>query len=364
MRVDARLDVDTLSKIGRTASRLEREGYAGLWTSETSHDPFLPLTVAAEHTDHVQLGCAIAVALARNPMTIANVTHDLQTYSGGRFVLGLGTQVRSHIERRFSMPWSEPAARFEEFIAAVRAILTAWETGEPLSFEGKFYRHTLMTPMFRPAPHGHGLPPIIMAGVGERMLETAGRIADGVLVHAFSTPHHLRTVVLPALQRGFDSCATVRADFEVSCRGFLVTGRDESELEQAREAVRARIAFYASTPAYRPVLDSHGWSSIGDRLTALSRSEDEDRWARMSALVEDEMLETFAVVAEPERAAAEIARRYDGLVDRYWYYTPHAYPVRSGSLGKCRVPTSRARSWSSSGASLMMTPVWSTCSRR
>ncbi|WP_016695812.1 TIGR03617 family F420-dependent LLM class oxidoreductase [Rhodococcus rhodochrous] len=325
MLVDARLDVDTLDEIGRTASRLENEGYAGLWTSETNHDPFLPLTVAAEHTRRVQLGCAIAVAFARNPMTIAQIAHDLQTYSGGRFLLGLGTQVRPHIERRFSMPWSEPAARFEEFVAAVRAILTAWETGEPLAFEGRFYRHTLMTPMFRPEPHGHGLPPIIMAGVGERMLETAGRIADGVLVHAFCTPHHLRTVVRTALRRGFDARSTDRAGFEVGCRGFLVTGGDEVEFEQAREAVRSRIAFYASTPAYRPVLDSHGWGEIGDRLTALSRSGNADRWERMSALVGDEMLETFAVVAEPKRAAAVIARRYAGLADRFWCYTP--YPL-------------------------------------
>lgn len=344
VKVDARLDVDTLHEIGRSASRLEREGYAGLWTSETNHDPFLPLAVAAEHTDDIQLGCAIAVAFARNPMTVATVTHDLQAYSGGRFTLGLGTQIKPHIERRFSMPWSEPAARFEEFVAAVRAIMTAWETGEPLAFEGRFYRHTLMTPMFRPAPHGHGLPPIVMAGVGERMIETAGRIADGVLVHAFATPHHLKTTVLPALQRGLDAGGVARADFEVGCRGFLVTGRDEAEMEQARQAVRARIAFYASTPAYRPVLDSHDWGPIGDQLTALSRSGGEDRWARMSALVDDEMLESFAVVAEPDRIAAEIARRYDEIVDRYWYYTP--YPIDrellsdiTGQLGAATSPS-------------------------
>lgn len=325
MKVDARLDADDIETMAHTAHRLEEEGYAGIWTSETAHDPFLPLMIAAERTRRVQLGCAVAVAFARNPMTIANVAHDLQGYSRGRFALGLGTQVKSHIERRFSMPWSDPMARLEEFIGAVRAILTAWETGDPLRFEGSYYRHTLMTPMFRPEPHGYGLPPIIMAGVGASMVEAAGRSADGVLVHAFSTPTYLREVVVPAVERGLAARARPRDGFEVSCRGFLATGRDEKELERAKHAVRARIAFYASTPSYLPVLERHGWDALGRQLNALSRSDDDERWTKMAGLIDDEVLETFAVVAEPDRAGAEIARRYRGLADRYWFYTP--YPI-------------------------------------
>lgn len=324
MKVDARLDVDDVEAMARTAQRLEDEGYAGIWTSETAHDPFLPLMIAAQRTKRVQLGCAVAVAFARNPMTIASVAHDLQTYSGGRFILGLGTQVKSHIERRFSMPWSDPANRLEEFVGAVRAILTAWETGDELRFVGSYYRHTLMTPMFRPEPHGYGLPPIIMAGVGPQMLEAAGRSADGVLVHAFSTPKYLREVVRPGIERGLASRSDGREGFEVSCRGFLATGRDEQELALAKEAVRARIAFYGSTPSYQPVLELHGWGALGRELNTLSRSAEGDRWATMARLVDDEVLETFAVVAEPERAGVEIARRYFGLADRFWFYTPYS----------------------------------------
>jgi len=201
-----------------------------------------------------------------------------------------------------------------------------------LDFRGRFYQHTLMTPMFRPAPHGHGLPPIVLAGVGTKMLETAGRIADGVLVHGFTTPRHLRTVILPTIERGLASGGRLRRSIEVGCRGFLVTGRDEQELDRAKQAVRERIAFYASTPAYRPVLDSHGWGEIGDLLTALSRSGDEDRWSKMAALIDDEILESVAVVAEPERAGDEILRRYTGLADRYWYYTP--YPVAPEAIAQ------------------------------
>jgi probable F420-dependent oxidoreductase len=323
MKVDARLDVDGVEAMAQTARRLETQGYSGIWTSETSHDPFLPLMVAAQHTERVQLGCAVAVAFARNPMTVANVAHDLQAYSHGRFTLGLGTQVKSHIERRFSMPWSNPMDRLEEFINAVRTILTAWESGQDLNFQGSYYTHTLMTPMFRPEPHGHGIPPILMAGVGASMLEAAGRSADGVLVHAFSTPAYLRDVALPAIERGMASQTRTRGGFEVSCRGFLATGRDEEELEGAKQAVRARIAFYASTPAYRPVLEQHGWGAIGRQLTALSRSGDDHRWSQMARLIDDDMLATFAVVAEPQYAGVEISRRYSAVADRFWPYTPY-----------------------------------------
>ncbi len=324
MKVDARLDVSTIDEMTTAVRQREVEGYAGLWTSETSHDPFLPLMVAAQHTESIQIGCAVAVAFARNPMTIANLAHDLQMYSCGRFTLGLGTQVKPHIERRFSMPWSHPAERMTEFVLAVRAILNAWETGKPLAFEGKFYSHTLMTPMFTPSAHGYGPPQIIMAGVGERMIEAAGSTADGILLHAFSTPDYIRQCVLPLVSRGLATRGGSREDFEISCRGFLVTGRDERELNMAKEAVRERIAFYGSTPAYRPVLEHHGWGALGEQLHGLSKSSDVDRWTKMAGLVDDDVVNTFAVVAEPDRAGLEITRRYVGVADRFWFYTPYA----------------------------------------
>ncbi|EWT07300.1 F420-dependent oxidoreductase [Intrasporangium chromatireducens Q5-1] len=323
MKIDARLDPGSLDDIRDAARHAESAGYGGLWTSETAHDPFLPLVVAAEHTSHIELGCAVAVAFARNPMTVANAAHDLQRFSGGRFTLGLGTQVRSHVERRFSMPWSSPAARLEEFIHAVRAILGSWEEGTPLSFEGAFYRHTLMTAMFRPEPHGLGMPRIIIGGVGPAMVRTAGRAADGLLVHAFSTPSYLESVVLPAVTEGLDARGTLRTAFDVSCRVFLATGRTEDDIRAATEAVRRRIAFYGSTPAYQPVLEHHGWGELGSELNRLSRTDDPDRWATMAQLVDDQVLGTFAVIAPPAMAGAALVERYSGIADRLWYYTPY-----------------------------------------
>lgn len=323
MKVDARLDPGDLADVRRDARHAEVAGYGGLWTSETNHDPFLPLVVAAEHTERIQLGCAVAVAFARNPMTVASTTHDLQRFSAGRFTLGLGTQVKPHIERRFSMPWSSPAARLGEFVDAVRAILAAWETDSPLYFEGEFYRHTLMTPMFRPQPHGLGAPRIILGGVGKGMIRTAGRVADGLLTHAFSTPSYLRAEVLPLVAEGRGSRGGDGADFEIGCRVFLATGRTEEEVDSAKDAVRRRIAFYGSTPAYQRVLEHHGWAELGTELTRLSRTDDPDRWSTMSGLVDDDILETFTVVAEPEHAAEGLVERYRGVADRLWFYAPY-----------------------------------------
>lgn len=323
MKIDARLDAGSLTDVRDAARHAEDTGYGGLWTSETSHDPFLPLVVAAEHTSRIELGCAVAVAFARSPMTVANATHDLQRFSRGRFTLGLGTQVRPHIERRFSMPWSSPSARLEEFIGAVRAILSSWEDGTPLAFEGDFYRHTLMTPMFRPEPHGHGLPRIIIGGVGPGMVRTAARAADGLLLHAFSTPGYLDAVVLPNIHEALTARGANRDEFDLSCRVFLATGRTEAELKVATNSVRARIAFYGSTPAYQAVLAHHGWTELGVRLNDLSRTDDPDRWSAMAALIDDEVLTTFAIVGNPVEAAAQIESRYGRLADRLWYYTPY-----------------------------------------
>jgi probable F420-dependent oxidoreductase len=328
MKVDGSIGFTT-SGIADAARRLEAMGYDGGWAAETSHDPFLPLAIAAEATTTLTLGTSIAVAFARTPMTLASVSHDLQTLSAGRFVLGLGSQIKAHITRRYSMPWSHPAARMRELILATRAIWATWDTGDPLDFRGDFYTHTLMTPMFSPGASPHGPPPILLAAVGERMTEVAGEVADGMLVHGFTTARYLAEVTLPALERGAAKVGRHRADLQVSYAGFIVTGRDEAELAQAATGTRAQIAFYASTPAYRPVLELHGWGDLQTELHALSKRGE---WAAMGELIDDEVLRAFAVVAPIDEVAAEVHGRFAGLVDRFGFYTP--YRIGDEQLGR------------------------------
>ncbi|TDD92135.1 TIGR03617 family F420-dependent LLM class oxidoreductase [Actinomadura darangshiensis] len=319
MKVDARLPQGLPpAAVARAARDFEDAGYDGLWTRESSHDPFVPLGIAAEHTASLRLGTSIAVAFARSPMNLAYLGNDLAFYSGGRFALGLGSQVRAHVERRYSMPWSAPARRMAELVSAIREIWRCWETGARLSFEGDFYRHTLMTPAFTPEPHPHGPPPILLAAVGERMTEVAGEVADGLLVHGFTTPRYLREVTLPTLERGLAASGRARTAVEVSAPVLLATGATEEAMAESVHAVRKQIAFYGSTPAYRPVLERHGWGELAGELHRLSRAR---QWDAMTALVDDDVLHAFAVVAEPERTAAEVMRRMDGLADRISFYT-------------------------------------------
>ncbi len=309
------------------ARELEGRGYAGVWASEVAQDPFLLLHAAALATSRVSVGTGIAVAFARSPMTLAYTAYDLQRYSRGRFVLGLGTQIQAHVERRFSMPWSAPAARMREYIAALRAIWASWTDGEPLRFRGEHYRHTLMTPMFTPARHDFGPPPVHLAAVGPLMTRLAGEAADGLLAHSFTTARYLRERTLPALQEGLDAAGRPRSAVQVVLPGFVVGGRDDAERAAAAAAVRGQIAFYGSTPAYRPVLELHGWADLGEQLHALSTSRREDRWQAMAELVDDEVLGTFAVVADPEEAGPALLDRFDGLVDRFSIYPGTGVPL-------------------------------------
>jgi probable F420-dependent oxidoreductase len=325
--LDAALLSTGIDDVAATARDLESRGYAGVWASEADHDPFLPLLSAGQATDHLQVGTAIAVAFARSPMTLAMTAHDLQLYTRGRFVLGLGTQVRAHVERRFSMPWSAPAHRMREYVGALRAIWSAWQDGTRLRFEGAHYRHTLMTPMFSPPAHEWGGPPVHLAAVGPVMTRLAGEIADGLLAHGFTTARYLRERTLPALEEGLAAAGRSRADVTVSLPGLVVSGRTDAERAEAAAAVRATIAFYGSTPAYRPVLELHGWDALGDRLHALSVGRREDKWTAMRDLVDDEVLNTFAVVAAPEDVAARVRERYSGLVDRFSVYTSYPAPL-------------------------------------
>lgn len=319
MKVDGGLFCD-LARVPELAGTLEKQGYDGCWTGEINHDPFLPLLLAAEHTSQLELGTSIAVAFARNPMIVANLGWDLQTYSQGRFILGLGTQIKPHIEKRFSMPWSHPVRRMREFVLALHAIWSAWKDGTRLRFEGEFYTHKLMTPMFTPEPQPFSAPKIFIAAVGEAMTEMSGEVADGLLAHAFTTRRYLHEVTLPAVRRGMERSGRDRGDFAVSCPVFTVTGSDDAELADAATRVRKQIAFYGSTPAYRKVLELHGW---GDAATELHRLSLQGEWDTMASLIDDEMLEAFAVVAPVDELAGALRSRCDGVIDRVMPSLPH-----------------------------------------
>jgi probable F420-dependent oxidoreductase len=320
MKVDTGIMGGGLADVARRARELEDIGYDGLLTAETAHDPFLPVAVAAEHTDRVELGTGIAVAFARTPMLTAYTANDLQRMSDGRFIMGLGSQIKPHIEKRFSMPWSHPAARMREYILALRAIWSAWNDGKKLDFRGEFYTHSLMTPFFSPPPNPHGAPKVFLAAVGALMTEVAGEVADGIIIHGFTTERYVREVTLPAVERGLARAGRSRAAFEISGPLFVVTGRNEEELARASKGTRQQIAFYGSTPAYRGVLELHGWGDLQTELNTLSKR---GAWVEMGDLIDDEVLQTFAVVAEPERIGQELKARYGGIVDRCSFYAPY-----------------------------------------
>jgi probable F420-dependent oxidoreductase len=305
-----------MDQAAKGAVEAEKFGFDGTFTAEVKHDPFIPLAVAAAATEKIQLGTSIAVAFARTPMNLAYTANDLQIISKGRFILGLGTQIKAHITRRFDMPWSHPAPRLAEMIEAIHAIWTAWETGDKLDFKGEFYNNTLMTPMFTPDPHPYGRPKIFCAAVGAVMTETVARVSDGLMPHGFSTEQYFREVTLPAVEKGLAKGGRTRDDFEINAPGFVVTGATEEAFNAQKETVRKQISFYGSTPAYKPVFEVHGWGELGDQLHRLSVSADADKWDTMATLIDDDVLHTFAVVAEPDKLAASILERYGDLVDR------------------------------------------------
>ena len=322
MKVDGGISTD-LNKVPANAKEVEAAGYSGAWTAETAHDPFLPLTLAAEHTSTLELGTSIAVAFARNPMLLANIGWDLQAYSKGRFILGLGSQIKPHIEKRFSMEWSHPAARMREMVLAIRAIWDTWENGTKLEFRGDFYTHTLMTPFFTPERAelaGFGTPKIYLAGVGEKMTEVCGEVCDGFICHGFTTEKYLREVTIPALARGRAKAGKTMEGFDIVGPSFVVSGGNEEEMKAAAAGTRQQIAFYGSTPAYKGVLDIHGWGGLQDELNTLSKL---GKWVEMGDLITDEILNTFAVVGEPETIAPELHKRYGDVINRISFYAPY-----------------------------------------
>jgi probable F420-dependent oxidoreductase len=328
MKVDTGLPMrPDIDAIATYAAAQEAAGFSGVWSSETSHEPFLALVAAAQASTTVELGTSIAVAFARNPMNLANIGWDLQAMSRGRFILGLGSQVKPHITKRFSMEWSSPAARMREMVLALHAIWDTWLTGAPLRFDGEFYTHTLMTPYFVPDADDiaeWGPPRIHLAGVGERMTAVAGEVADGFLCHGFSTERYVREVTIPALTKARAAAGKTMEGFEIHGPMFLVTGAGEEEITRGIVAMREQIAFYASTPAYRAVLELHGWGDLQSELNALSK---QGRWQEMGTLVDDDVLDAFAVVGEPDAIVPELARRYGDIVDRMHFRAPASLPA-------------------------------------
>ena len=301
----AMMDAD-IQRIPEIAQRLERQGFDCGITFEGPRDPFFPVLQSAMQTERLEFATGVAIAFARNPMIVSQIANDLQTLTNGRFILGLGSQIKPHIEKRFSMPWSRPAARMREFVRAIRAIWHTWETGEPLRFEGEFYRHTLMTPVFNPGPNPFGMPRIFVAGVGPKMLEVAGEVGDGLFVHPLHTPAFLRDIVHPAIDRGLAASGRERGGFEISCQTITMLGSNDEQLQNARNKAKAQLSFYGSTPAYKVVLDHEGWGDIQPELNRMSK---QGQWLEMTKLIHDDMLDEIGVCGAP----AEVGRR---LVER------------------------------------------------
>jgi probable F420-dependent oxidoreductase len=314
MIIDTTLPPVGLDQIAGIARAAERLGFDALWSNETQHDPFLPGALIAEHTQKLHFGTAVAIAFARSPANLAYTAWDLAQVSGGRFILGLGTQVKAHIERRFGQAWPDsPVNKLREQIAAVRAFWRTWQSGEPLNFRGEYYKLTLMTPFFNPGPVKHPDIPIYIAGVNKGLARLAGETADGFHAHAFHTPRYLAEVVLPAIRQGAENAGRLPSSIQVAVTVFVVT----SSLEE--QFARQQIAFYASTPSYRPVMALHGWESAAESLSALAAR---GRWDEMPGLINDEMLAVFAVVTGEKKLAGALRERYTGLADRLALYTP------------------------------------------
>ena len=312
MKVFATLPQADLNDIPEAVQRIEADGYDGIVALENRHDPFLPLAVAAVHSTKLELATGVAIAFPRSPMNAANIGWDLQQASSGRFELGLGSQVRGHNERRFSVKWSAPAARMREYVESIRAIWNTWLTGEPLNYQGEFYNFTLMTPNFAPEPLTVPLPKITMAAVGPAMLRTAGRVCDGVRLHAFCTRPYLEEKVLPQLEKGLQENLLTRDRFEISGGGFLCTGPDDESVEKMMDWVRYRIGFYGSTKAYWPVFEQHDLLDLGQELNHLSKN---NGWSKMAALVSDDVVRLFAAVGRHDEIAAAVSERFGGLTD-------------------------------------------------
>ncbi len=320
MKLDVGMLTHDLKSIPAYARKVEALGFDCLWSSETQHDPYLPLAVAASVTSRIKLGTAIAVAFPRSPMITAHIAWDLQKASDGRLILGLGSQVKGHNERRFSVKFESPGPKLREIVLALRAIWDCWQNGTKLNFKGEFYRFDLMTPFFNPGPIAHPKIPVYISGVNEYMCRVAGEVCDGLHVHPFNSAKYLREYVQPAVNAGLAKSGRSRGDFTYATASFVIVGDTEEELVKARQAVRQQIAFYASTRTYEPVLAAHGWQDV---MPALHRKSVEGDWAGMASLITDEMVDAYAVTGSYDDIATRLQERYAGLLDRTSFYQPY-----------------------------------------
>ncbi len=323
MKVGTGVEDRSAGRIGTDARRAEELGYDYFSASETAHNPFLPLALAAEGTERIMLRTSIALAFARSPMDTAYIAWDLQAMSKGRFALGLGSQVRGHIVRRYNMEWSSPAARMREYVLALRAIWDCWQNGTKLNFKGDFYSFNLMPPFFSPGPIEHPDIKIYIAAVNGRMQRVAGEVCDGVLLHSFNTPRFTEEVVLPRLEEGAKAAGRTMADLEVSGGGFIVTGANQEEIEANRRITKNRISFYASTRSYAPVMHAHGWHDTAEKLYRMSI---DGQWGQMGEQITDEMLDAFAVVGSYDDIVDEIKVRYGAYAGSIGFSIPTRTP--------------------------------------
>jgi probable F420-dependent oxidoreductase len=320
MKLDTGLTFREMSEVGDNAKAAEEVGFDALWTAESGSDALLPIVPAALSTQRIKIGTAVVLAFPRSPMVLAYMSWDLARVSKGRFILGLGTQVKGHIERRFSTPWLPPAPRMREYVESLRAIFKCWsEGGRKLDYRGKYYNFSLMTPAFTPAPHEFGNIPIYVSGLNKYMCQLAGELCDGFHVHPFHTPKYLRESAIPNIEIGLKKAGRRRQDIALSSLAFVVVGRNDEELNAAREAARRQIAFYGSTRTYKVVFDAHGWGDVTMRLNEKTAKGD---WAGMSREITDEMLDVFTVSGSFDNIAAKVKANYEGLLDRVAFYFP------------------------------------------
>ena len=319
MKLDALLRATNLRDIPQYISAIDQLGFDGLWTYEAGNDPFLPLALVAAHSSTLKFGTSIATAFSRSPMIVAYTAWDLAASSNGRFMLGLGTQVKAHNERRFSVEWGQPVARLRDAILGLHAIWHSWRSGERLNYRGEFYKFTLMTPFFSPENQDVGHIPIYIAGVNTGLSKLAGELCDGFHAHPYHSVEYLRDVVRPAIAAGASEAGRNIDDVELSCAVFVITGRDEKETQAMRGMARQQISFYASTPTYKPVMEHHGWGDVADQLQAMAARK---KWDEMPGLISDEMLDAYSISAPPDQLADKVIARYNGILDRVTYYLP------------------------------------------
>lgn len=323
MKIDTLIAAHDFAGIRDFSRWAEEIGYDGLWTAETGHEPFMPLAIASTVTQRVNLGTAIVVAFPRNPTVLAHTAWDLQANSNGRFILGLGTQVKGHNERRYGVPFVAPVKKLREMILAMRAVLNCWQTGTPLRFEGEFYRLTLMTPFFSPPKTTLPHVPVYVAGVNRLIAEMAGEVCDGFHVHPLNSPQFLRESLIPAIEAGARRAGRSRKDLLLSVQALTATGDSTKAIAEQREEIRRQIGFYASTRTYAPVLETHGWGEVSGKLNAKAAAGD---WAGVAREVTDEMLDQFCISGPPDELGKKLRARYDGLLDRVSLY----FPLRPG----------------------------------